>query len=104
MKITVFAKKKTTREGKPFTAYVARLKRKDGSELSASIKFREECGAPNMAECPLNIIVPKESANLSDRVYIREDTGEEAISYTLWVSAWERDPEMYVDHSLDDFE
>ncbi len=104
MKVTVFGKKKTTSEGKSFTAFVAKLNRKDGSTLTASVKFREECGQPKLEECPCNLEIEKKDANLAERTYTREDTGEDAKSYTLWVSKWKRSEEVYVDHSLDDFE
>lgn len=104
MKITVYGKKKTASDGKSFAAFIARLTRKDGSTLSASVKFRDECGQPKLDECPINIEFDKKDANLSDRIYIREDTGEEATSYTLWISAWQRSKDIFVDHSLDDFE
>lgn len=103
MNITVFGKKKTTKEGKNFTAYVAQLNKLDGSTITAAVKFREECGQPKLEECPCNIIVEKHNANLAKRTYTRDDTGEDAISYTLWVSKWERSKEKYVDHSLDEF-
>ena len=104
MNLTIFGKKKQTKEGKSFTAFVARMTKKDGSTITASVKFREDCGQPKLEECPINIIVDKVNANLVDRTYTRADTGEEAVSYTLWISAWERSKEKYVDHSLDDFE
>lgn len=104
MKVTVFGKKKTTAEGKAFTAYVAKLTRKDGTDLTASVKFREDCGQPKLEECPINIEFEKADGNLSSRSYVREDTGEEALSYTLWVRKWKPSADIYVDHSLDDFE
>lgn len=104
MLVTVFAKKKTTKDGKPFVAYVAKLTKKDGSEITAGVRFREECGAPQLAECPLNIEFDKADANMSTRTYVREDTGEDATAYTLWISGWTRSAEVYADHSLDDFE
>lgn len=104
MKTTIFAKKKTSRDGKPFIAYVAKLRRTDGTELTASVRFREECGAPNANACPMNIEFPKDKANLSTETYTREDTGEDATAYKLWISDWKESPEKYVDHSLDDFE
>lgn len=103
MKITVFAKKKTTMDGKPFVAYVAKLTKKDGGEITASVRFREECGAPKLDDCPCNIEFDKKNANLSQQSYVREDTGEDALSYKLWINAWELSKEVYVDHSLDDF-
>lgn len=103
MKVTVFAKKRKTEEGRAFTSYVAKLEKKDGSELSAGVKFREECGAPKAESCPMIIEIPKEKANLSPRNYTDPKTGEEKTSYDLWVSEWKESAEKYVDHSLDEF-
>lgn len=103
MEITVYAKKRSTNEGKTFYSYLSTLTRKDGSTQSVSVKFRDECGSPKPEKCPMNVIIDKKDANLSSREFVREDTGEAAISYTLWVSAWTQGAE-FVDHSLDDFE
>lgn len=102
MVISVFAKKGTSADGKKFDRYIGKLHRADGSELNVSIKFREECGKPKPGDCPVNIIVDKTDANLSPRTYVREDSGETVIAYTLWVSKWKLG-EKFVDHSLDDF-
>ena len=104
MELTIYAKKRQTNEGKTFYTYLSTLTRKDGSELKVSVKFREDCGNPKADQCPMNIIVSKENANLSAKDYgVNEETGEVLTSHTLWVSAWEKGSE-YVDHSLDDFE
>ena len=103
MEITVFAKKRTTKEGKTFYGYLTTLRRKDGTEQTVSVRFRESCENPKPENCPMNIIVEKRSANLSKREFIRESTGEVMNSYTLWVSEW-KNGSAYVDHSLDDFE
>ena len=99
--ITIFAKKRTNKEGKTFVSYITTLSRKDGSTLTVSVKFREEAGTPK--ECPCNIIVDKPDMNLQARKYIREDTGEMAEAYTLWITAW-KPGSKYIDHSLDDFD
>lgn len=104
MEVTIFGKKKTTGEGKSFAAFIAKLTKKDGSSVTASVRFREDCGQPKLEECPLNIEFDKKTANLATRTYTREDTGEDATSYTLWISAWKRSANVYVDHSLDEFE
>lgn len=102
MEITIYAKKRTTAEGKSFWSYLSRLTRKDGAELTVSVRFRESAGNPKPEECPMNIVIEPGYANLSTRKYTREDTGELAESYTLWVTDWE--PGIpFVDHSLDDF-
>lgn len=107
MKVLVFAKKRKTKEGRPFTSYVTKMKKKDGSEVFATVKFREECGNPKPEDCPLYINVKKADANMSTKtVEVVGEDGEmiETERKTLWVNAWERDPEIYVDTSLDDFE
>lgn len=108
MKVLVFAKKRTTKEGKAFTAYVSKLTKKDGSEVTVGVKFREECGSPKDTECPCYIDVDKKNANISKRTMEVEDSETHEIrvveSSTLWISAWKMNPEKYVDHSLDDFE
>ena len=99
--ITIFAKNRTNKDGKKFTTYLTTLTRKDGTKVSASVKFKEEIGSPK--EFPCNILVEKKNANLNERRYKREDTGDEAIGYTLWISDWKKGS-AYVDHSLDDFD
>lgn len=103
MEITVFAKKKKTREGRQFYAYITHLTRKTGEEQAMAVKFRDECGAPKPENCPMNVVVEKGDANISKKTYTREDTGEPAVSYTMWVTNW-REGAPYVDTSFDDFE
>lgn len=103
MEITVYAKKRTTTEGKAFWSYISRLTRKDGTVQAVSVKFRDEAGNPKPENCPMNIKFDKRDANISTRDFVREDTGETGTSYTLWVSRWEQGI-PFVDHSLDDFE
>lgn len=102
MQITIFAKNRTTKDGRKFVNFIARMTRRDGSTITAQVKIPEE-KRPRADECPMNIIVHKDNANLAESTYIREDTGELATRYSLWVSDFERG-EPYVDHSLDDFE
>ena len=103
MELAIFAKKRTTKEGKTFYNYLSTMTKNDGTDLTVSVKFRDDCGAPNPANCPVYIKVEKENANLSSKDYTREDTGETVKSWTLWVSAWELGA-PFIDHSLDDFE
>lgn len=101
--ITIFAKKRTNKEGKTFDSFLTTLTKKDGTTQTVSVKFRQECPRPKAEECPLNIVVDKEDINLDTRTYIREDTGEQANGYTLWVTKWKAGSK-YVDHSLDNFD
>ena len=108
MKTVIFAKKRTTKEGKPFTAYVTKLVKKDGEEITAGVRFREECGAPKESECPCYIEFDKTDANMTTKNMEITDpeTNEikDVTSRTLWITAWKMSEEKYVDHSLDDFE
>lgn len=103
MQITVFAKKKNTKEGKIFYTYLTTLTKKDGTEEMIEVKFREDAGNPKPENCPLNVICEREDANISKKAYKREDTGELAERKTLWISAWS-EGEPYIDTSLDDYE
>lgn len=103
MNLTIFAKKRKSEDGREFYTYLTTLKKKDGTELKCQVKFREACGNPKGADCPMNIIVDKNAANLSAKDIEREETGEIMTVYSLWVSEWKKG-EKYVDHSLDDFD
>lgn len=103
MEKTIFAKKRTNREGKPFYSYLTTMRKKDGTEEIMQVRFRDECGAPEPKKCPINIVFDKSDANVAKRSYIREDTGEPAIALTLWITAW-KEGEPYVDTSMDDYE
>lgn len=103
MNLTIFAKKRTSSEGKTFYTYLTTLTKKSGEELRCSVKFRQDCGSPRGEECPMNIIVPKSGANLSVERYTDDETGELLETARLWVNEWKKG-EAYVDHSLDEFE
>lgn len=103
MEITIYAKKRNSSDGKMFYSYLSILTRKDGTKQTVSVKFRDEAGNPKPENCPMNVKFDKRNANMSTKEFVREDTGEVATSYTLWVSAWEPGT-PFVDHSLDDFE
>ena len=102
MQITIFSKKRQAKDGRTFWSYLSTLTKKDGEKVTVSVKFREECGAPKPENCPCNIVFDKHEGNLSERSFMREDTGEMFTAYTLWLSGW-RPGEEYVDHSLDEF-
>ena len=105
MEKTIFGKKRTTKEGKPFTTYITKMTRKDGEEITVQVKFREECGVPKTLPC--NIVFDKKDANYSEKIekYVDEKTQEEkeTVRRILWIQNWEEGSE-YVDTSMDDFE
>lgn len=103
MKINVFGKKMTSAEGRSFYNYFGTLTKKDGSEESVTIKFREEVGNPKNVPCTIEF--DKKGANLSTRKYEKEtETGIEVVEgKVLWISAQYKETE-FVDNSLDDYE
>lgn len=102
MEITIFAKKRTSSEGKPFTAYLSTLTKKSGEKLICSVRFCEDCKTPKAEECPMNIVLQKGDCNLSQREYTDENSGETRYSSTLWVKAW-KPGKPYEDTSMDEF-
>lgn len=101
--ITVFSKKRTTKDGKKFDTFITRLSKKDGSNVVVSVRFPED-NKPNAIECPMNIEVPNGKMNLSTRTITDETTGAVIESRTLWVKEWTKSDTPYVDTSLDDFD
>nr|DAG56599.1 MAG TPA: hypothetical protein [Caudoviricetes sp.] len=102
MELTVFAKKRTTTEGKRFYIYLTQLIRKeDGEHVSVQVKFPEGL-APKADNCPLNITVDKDKANLSTKK-VATDNGE-ITSRTLWVKDYMISKNPFEDSSLDDYE
>ena len=102
MEITIFAKKREAKDGRKFTSYLATLTKKSGEKQTVAVKFREDCGAPDAKNCPMNIVADKKNLNMSERNYVDAETGEVRTSYTLWVSEWKQGT-PYVDHSMDDY-
>ena len=107
MKVLVFAKKRKSKEGREFTTYSTKLHKADGTETYANVKFREECGAPKLEECPCYIDVDKADANLDskNREVVDEETGVISLvkDKTMWIKKWSFNPEKYVDTSLDEY-
>ena len=102
MELTVFAKKRTTKEGKLFYTYLTQLIRiEDGEPVTVQVKFPEGL-APKADDCPLNITVDKEKANLA--VKELETENGEITSRTLWVKEYTISENPYEDTSLDEYE
>jgi len=111
MELTVFAKKRTSKDGKVFFNFITRITNKRTGEVETmSVRFRDPCPVPNAALCPQNIVVNREDCNISTKSITRkgkdEETGEDVArdvtTKTLWVTAWEHGS-AYVDHSMDDY-
>lgn len=111
MKITIYAKKRTTSEGKTFYNYLSKLTKKNGEELPITVHFKMSAGMPDPNACPCVIEFSKKDANLSkkERAYAKTDvvTGEVTegihIDNQLWLSNWNMIGEAE-DHSLDEFD
>lgn len=102
MQITIFAKKRTNKEGRVFYNFLSTLARKDGTEQPVSVKFGGDAKEPKPEDCPMNIVFQREDANIAKRAYTDTNTGELKTAYTLWVKAYSLG-EPYIDHSLDEF-
>lgn len=101
MKLTLFGKTRTTAEGKPFLTYLTRMAKKDKTLVTVQVKFRQDCTPPR--DLPAIILVNRTDASMEEKILHMEE-GEDKVSRTLWVSAWSPSGEVYVDHSLDDYE
>ena len=112
MKLNVFAKKGKSKDGHEFPIFLTTLYKKDGSELKASIKFRQDAPQLDAKKCPCVIDVAKTDANLVISQIKDPETGDFLYdlstgivkeSRTLWVSNFTY-VGPYIDHSLDDFD
>lgn len=105
MEITIFAKKRTNKEGKTFYQYLTTLTKKDGTTETMRVSFRDVEGnaQPKPDSCPRNIVFDRSEANIATSKYTDSETGEIKQRKTLWVTAWKPGSE-YIDHSLDDYE
>ena len=106
MIMTVFAKKRSTKEGKIFYNYLSTLTTREGEDITCQLKFREDAGNPKPESCPRNISVNKNDANyIRKSVIVTDDDGNqrEVTKHTIWISAWSEGP-AYEDHSMDIFE
>ena len=101
MRLEVFGKQRTNKDGKPFTTYLSRITNmKTGEVISVQIKFRTEVEVPK--ELPIVANIEKKNANLVKEDWENEN-GETGVKHVLWVSKV-KSYEDYIDHTLDDFE
>ena len=96
--VTLFAVQRDNKDKKKFTRYFGDLVKKDGTIVRTGVKFRQSCDGPKREDCPCNIVVNVEDANLANRY----DKERDKVFTTLWVSNYTMG-EPYEDHSLDDF-
>lgn len=103
MRITVFEKGITTKDGKHYNLCVSNLPKKDGSSVYAVIRFKEgKCKAPETF--PAIIDIAHTDANLSVKKTVNAETGEVYTNHTLWVNKWTDSGEQFRDTTLDEFE
>nr|DAJ65524.1 MAG TPA: hypothetical protein [Caudoviricetes sp.] len=102
MFLTIFAKKRTSKENKSFYTYLTQLKKKDSEEsVTVQVKFPDDI-KPNPLECPMNIEVEKKKANLQEKK-VNTDGGE-IVSRTLWIKDYNVSENPYEDSSLDNYD
>lgn len=101
MRLEVFGKQRTNKDGKPFTIYLSSItNKKTGDFLRVQVKFRMDVDIPK--KLPIICNIEKKNANLAKEEWENKE-GETCVKYILWVSAVES-YEEYVDRTLDDFE
>lgn len=101
MRLEVFGKQRTNKDGKPFITYLSRITNmKTGEIIPVQIKFRTGVEVPK--ELPIVANIEKKNANLVKENWENED-GETGVKHVLWVSSV-TSYEDYIDHTLDDFE
>ena len=101
MKLNIFGKQRTTRDGKTFTSFLTTMRKVTGEEITCQAKFKKDCDTPEKLGLPRTIEVDKADCNFVQRVV--ETPNGEVLSKTLWISKW-CDAGEYVDHSMDEFE
>lgn len=101
MRLEVFGKQRTNKDGKPFITYLSRITNmKTGEIIPVQIKFRTGVEVPK--ELPIVANIDKKNANLVKEDWENEE-GETGVKNIIWVSEV-KSYEEYVDHTLDDFE
>ena len=101
MRLEVFGKQRTNKDGKSFITYMSRITNmKTGETIPVQIKFRIGVEVPK--ELPIVVNIEKKNANLVEENWENE-TGEAGVKHVLWISAV-KSYERYIDHTLDDFE
>lgn len=95
--ITIYSKKRKTKDGKNFLQYLTKLEVKSGETITVGVKFKTDIPK----NFPVNIEVDRKTANMSPRRYTRSD-GTEATSVTLWIDKWTPADVEFSDHSLDE--
>lgn len=104
MEISLFAKKRNTKDGKIFHQFLTTLERTDGTTETVRVAFRNIDGneIPKPETCPRNIRFEKPDANMARTKYTDPNTGEIKERKTLWITKWEPGSE-YIDTSLDEY-
>lgn len=101
MRLELFGKQRTNKDGKPFITYLSRITNmKTGEIIPVQIKFRTGVEVPK--GLPIVANIEKKNANLVKENWENED-GETGVKHVLWVSKV-TSYEDYIDHTLDDFE
>lgn len=108
MRINVFGKKRTSKDGRSFYTYLSTIK-KGGIDTTVEVKFREEVGNPKKVPCTIEF--DKKLANYSekeDSYTIKNDDGTEEtktiVKRVLWISDINMIESEYIDESMNDIE
>lgn len=101
MKIDVFAKKVTTKDGKKFYKNISTLTNKEGEKIYVDVCVSEE-EKSKLGNLPKTITFDKHNANMTTKEVDGKD-GKTYTNRTLWIKKIDTVND-YIDTSLDDFE
>ena len=101
MKIDVFAKKITTKNGKTFYKKISTLTNKEGEKIYVDVRIPEE-EESKLGNLQKTITFDKHNANMTTKEVDGKD-GKTYTNRTLWIKKIDTVND-YIDTSLDDFE
>lgn len=101
MRLTIYGKNITTKNGNSFIKYTSRITDKSGKEYPVQVKFKKSCTKLTSDLLPCVIEVGKDECSLATEHYTSNE--EDRIAYTLWLSGYKVTDEAVVDHSMDEF-
>lgn len=104
MKVTLFRKQRTSKDGRKFDIFVSTLDKKDGTKQYVTVKYSggDKSKEFDSTKTPYIIIVEKTNANLQVKHWT-DKNGHDREDVTLWIKDYTVSSEKYVDHSLDEF-
>lgn len=101
MKLTIYGKTISAKNGNSFIKYTSRITDNAGKEYSVQVKFKKGCTQITKDQLPCVIEVDKSECSLATEHYTSNE--EDRIAYTLWLSGYKLTDEKVIDRSMDNF-